>query len=102
MRFVSLNLDVQDARVVRHTVAGAIGRCGCPRGDDDRSCPSCEALEAVLADLDRLLSGAGARRTRLGSALGTAPLRPGGVAALPAAAGAAGQRLQLVPQLGDA
>jgi hypothetical protein len=102
MRFVTLNLDVQDARVVRRAVAGAIGRCGCQRGDDGGSCPSCEALEAVLADLDRVLSGPGARRTGSGPSYGTAPLRPSGAVALPAAAGAAGDRLRLLPRLGDA
>jgi hypothetical protein len=101
MRFVTLNLDVQDARVVRQTVAGAIGRCGCQGGDGPGACLACEALAAVLADLDRLLTGARPRRTGLGLSSGQPPVRAGGAVALPATAGA-GARLRLVPRLGDA
>lgn len=101
MRFVTLNLDVQDARVIRHTVARGIAGCGCRRGLAHDPCGSCQTLEAVLADLDRLLTRGVAGRPdaprRQHATAELAPPRPSQSLAKPTGT----HNLRLLPPVGE-
>ena len=68
MRVVSLNLDADDAAVVRCALATALTSCPC--GDEER-CPTCEALGAVMAELDGLLTRRARRRASLPADIGS-------------------------------
>lgn len=52
MRFVCLNLDMDDASLLRRTLARSLGSHGDSCGADS------EALSAMIGELDRLLAGA--------------------------------------------
>lgn len=69
MRFVTLNLDLQDARVVRQVVAAGLAGCRCRSQVERDACDSCSALSAVLDDLDRMLSRPLLTRCRLARSL---------------------------------
>ena len=57
MRFVCLNLDIEEASLLRRTLAGSLGRAGSDRASaDDR------ALHAMIGELDRLLETGPRRR----------------------------------------
>ena len=58
MRYVSLNLDRQDAARLRSTLLAAIAACPCGNVSPPRGCEDCEALTALATDLDRLLDPA--------------------------------------------
>jgi hypothetical protein len=90
MRVVSLNLDAADAAAIRRALAAATTACACGDGADGRLCPDCEAIVAVVADLDRLLTRPAPRRA-MPPLTGTTVV-PAGYAA--ASAGAQGSGLE--------
>ena len=55
MPIVSLNLDLDDASVVRRALAGALAACRCQEAVGPRSCADCEAIWALMSELDRVL-----------------------------------------------
>lgn len=59
MRFISLNLDLDDAAVLRRALEVATAGCGCLLGPAAARCRDCDAIGAVLGDLDRLLISPG-------------------------------------------
>ena len=69
MRFVTLNLDLQDARVVRQAVAAGLAGCRCRSQVERDACGNCSALSAVLDDLDRMLSRPLLTQSRLARSL---------------------------------
>lgn len=72
MRILSLNLDVEDAAAIRRALAVTMTACACADGADGadgRGCADCEAIGAVVADIDRLLTRPTPRRA--------VPLMPG-------------------------
>jgi len=89
MRVVSLNLDAVDAAAIRRALAGAMTACACGDGADGRLCADCEAISAVVGDLDRLLARPAPRRRWPTLASGGSPPPE---LALAAGAGGAGQR----------
>lgn len=92
MRVVSLNLDAADAATIRRALAGTVTACGCGDGADGRSCGDCEAIAAVVADLDRLLTRPAPRRAMpLVPGLFTAPLAADFATEAVTATAAAGQ-----------
>lgn len=78
MRFVCLNLDIEDASLLRQTLARSLSRVGPgPLGDEYR------ALHAMVGELDRLLDDQPRRRVAVA---------PAAAAEMPLA----GPRLQLM------
>ena len=55
MRFVSLNLDVGDAAVLRCVVQRVVTACPCRALGRPARCHECEVIESVLADLNSVL-----------------------------------------------
>jgi hypothetical protein len=64
MRFVSLNLDVDDATILRRTLAGTLGAGTRSMAAVDEEY---RALHAMIGELDRLLSADRPRRVALPS-----------------------------------
>lgn len=62
MRFVSLNLDVDDATILRRTLAGTLGGGSRAMATVDEEY---RALHAMIGELDRLLAGDRPRRVAL-------------------------------------
>ena len=55
MRVVSLNLDCDDAQVMRRALVVALSVCPCWQPAAGRVCGECEAIAVLVAELDRLL-----------------------------------------------
>ena len=73
MRFISLNLDLEDAAILRRAIAGALDRrAGSPVSavDDDY-----RALHAMAGELDRLIEAPSQRR--FGAVVNGLPVEPG-------------------------
>jgi len=64
MRFVCLNLDIEDASLLRRTLAGSLGRDGADAAADDY-----RALHAMIGELDRLLETGPRRRVAVAPAV---------------------------------
>lgn len=73
MRFVCLNLDMEDASLLRRTLAGSLRRAASDAASDE-----CRALYAMIGELDRLLETGPRRRVAVAPAVAeplTAPPR---------------------------
>ncbi len=72
MRFISLNLDLEDAAILRRALVGVLDRRTGPTlsaVDDDY-----RALHAMVGELDRLIDSPSQRR--LGAVVNGAPVEP--------------------------
>jgi hypothetical protein len=72
MRFISLNLDLEDAAILRRAIGGALERregASLSPVDDDYC-----ALHALASELDRLIDSPG--RPRMGAVVNGAPVAP--------------------------
>ena len=58
VRFVSLNLDPEDARRLRGAVWLSLASCSCRASLPSGPCADCEAMAAIVVELDRLLDPA--------------------------------------------
>ena len=101
MRVVSLNLDLDDAPVVRRALGDAQAACLCGGAAGGQPCEECEIRAALMGELDRLLRRPSpVRRASIGgvSALAAAfaPAPPGGPLVGPRV-GTDRNVLQLVP-----
>ncbi|MBA3414888.1 MAG: hypothetical protein H0U10_06670 [Chloroflexia bacterium] len=57
MRFVCLNLDIEDASLLRRTLAGSLRRSA-----PNPAAEECRALHAMIGELDRILDAKPRRR----------------------------------------
>lgn len=58
MRFVTLNLDVHDARIIRQSLAATLAGCPCRAATPAGPCHNCVALQSIVEDLDQMLARA--------------------------------------------
>ena len=105
MRFVTINLDTDDASVIHETIVNALERCNCETPLTDERCSSCLALSSVAADIDRMLRQPAQPSGRMLGARAFSQRSAGwdelaGSSRSPAAAPAA--RLRLLPRRSDA
>jgi len=103
MRFVTINLDTDDASIIRETLVGALERCDCDALVTDDRCDSCRALGTVASDLDRMLQQEVPVTSEAGRTALTWSGRPAAsiLGARSRATSAAG-RLRLLPRQSDA
>ena len=97
MRFVTINLDTDDATVIHQTIIGAVERCDCDGLVGEERCASCTALSTVAADLDRMLHPAAHASSRAGR-VWSGPPATGGARDRSSAVTAGGGRLRLLPR----
>lgn len=62
MRSVSLNLDLEDAAIVRRDLAAVTAACACQTSAGLPQCADCLTRAGMIGELDRLLSRAAVRR----------------------------------------
>ena len=64
VRFVSLNLDLDDAMLLRQALILAVGNCACGSDVGQRRCTACISRNSLLSELDRVIERAdsGVRR----------------------------------------
>lgn len=64
VRFVSLNLDLDDAMLLRQALILAVGNCACGLDAGQRRCTACISRNSLLSELDRVIERAdsGVRR----------------------------------------
>lgn len=58
MRFVSLNLDLDDAMLLRQALVLAIGDCACGSSDGLGTCAACASRNGLLSELDNVIERA--------------------------------------------
>lgn len=64
MGVISFGLDLDDAVVLRRSLAGVLANCGCARRAEARPCAECGVLIHLVDDLERVLKRAAFGRPR--------------------------------------
>ena len=98
MRFVSLNLDVGDAAVLRRVVERVVTACPCRALGRPARCHDCEVIESLLADLNSVLDRSAGERRVARHLHGAAASREVGLSEIAFGGGSeATPRLRVVP-----